>query len=602
MSGPVVDGEWLLVRGEIAAGCGVAPQAVSNWLRRHPDFPRPQMQDGREWFAVAEVAAWLDKRVIPEDARRAHEPRGVTFGDRLRAALGLSGARAASAAAPASAGRTDDDVDRARRMAASVWRWLDRLGPGIDPATLRDGIAGLLWLRWADPQGWLQVRRGVRDPDRALSAFTQVWAAAPGDMGPSPLEQSVPVSRWWARRLPAVISAIEDGLRAGAAAGARPAHSDPPGPEARLLDELLSRIAAVHGALEGEYLTPPGIAGLMTALARPGPGERVWDPCCGTGELLLAVAESRRVGSAGVGRPPGSAVVGRRAGEGSPDAGGALCGWAGGEHAWRVARFRLAAHGVHADLGPAPQDALERLGEVRGEWDVVVSNPPFRTPGPWPGGRLPAGEWPYGDPPATSSAFAWAQIAVRGLAPGGRCVLLMPSSANDSHSPREQAIRRALVQGRAVRAVIGLPGGLFQETRAPVSLWVLGRGEDAQREEVLFVDMTADVIGRDDGAPALDPMAIDRVVAGYLAGAGPHAATDSDPILPNQGSVAAVGLSGIASRGFSLRPQDYLAAGGLPARDAVADGVDGATERLLLALQRAADADADLLALLSGYR
>ncbi|MFH0243712.1 helix-turn-helix transcriptional regulator [Streptomyces sp. HK10] len=77
----------LVPRAEIARLAGVRRPAVSNWERRHPDTfpgPVPAGEGGTELFRAAEVADWLDRRVIPVNARGDDEPAGTTHGDRFR--------------------------------------------------------------------------------------------------------------------------------------------------------------------------------------------------------------------------------------------------------------------------------------------------------------------------------------------------------------------------------------------------------------------------------------------------------------------------------------------------------------------------------------
>jgi type I restriction enzyme M protein len=68
---------------DIARRTGVQRPAVSNWKRRHSDFPDPLDGPGGELYDPAEIAAWLDGRRIPVNALRPGEPPGTTFGDRF---------------------------------------------------------------------------------------------------------------------------------------------------------------------------------------------------------------------------------------------------------------------------------------------------------------------------------------------------------------------------------------------------------------------------------------------------------------------------------------------------------------------------------------
>ena len=44
-----------------------------------------------------------------------------------------------------------------------------------------------------------------------------------------------------------------------------------------------------------------------------------------------------------------------------------------------------------------------------------------------------------------------------------------------------------------VCAVVGLPAGLFHETRTPVTLWVFGPPGEARQNEVLTMEVTTDM-------------------------------------------------------------------------------------------------------------
>src|SRR6185437_9295018 len=58
---------------------------------------------------------------------------------------------------------------------------------------------------------------------------------------------------------------------------------------------LISRFASGSGKKAGEFYTPPEVSELLAALLDPQPGERICDPSCGSGSLLIKCA--RHVGS-----------------------------------------------------------------------------------------------------------------------------------------------------------------------------------------------------------------------------------------------------------------------------------------------------------------
>jgi predicted RNA methylase/predicted DNA-binding transcriptional regulator AlpA len=74
----------LVTMTEVAELAGVRRPTVSNWRRRHADFPQPvQADDQQPLFDPEMVATWLDQRPIPE-ASTWPRTYGHQFRDRLR--------------------------------------------------------------------------------------------------------------------------------------------------------------------------------------------------------------------------------------------------------------------------------------------------------------------------------------------------------------------------------------------------------------------------------------------------------------------------------------------------------------------------------------
>lgn len=58
----------------------------------------------------------------------------------------------------------------------------------------------------------------------------------------------------------------------------------------RAYEYLLRKFAEGSGSSAGEFFTPPEVARLMGCVLDPEPGETVYDPCCGSGGLLIKCA------------------------------------------------------------------------------------------------------------------------------------------------------------------------------------------------------------------------------------------------------------------------------------------------------------------------
>ena len=118
----------LLSAGQIATLAGVTPSAVSNWRKRHADFPVPAQEvPGGDLFARQEVEQWLKRRNKPYGAQvtlptRMKFWRRLTQG-RLLAWLQLAYLR--------SCGDTTEDLPSGRLGA--IWGTLRK-----DPAAALD--------------------------------------------------------------------------------------------------------------------------------------------------------------------------------------------------------------------------------------------------------------------------------------------------------------------------------------------------------------------------------------------------------------------------------------------------------------------------------
>jgi predicted DNA-binding transcriptional regulator AlpA len=95
---------------QIARLTGVRRPSVSNWRRRHADFPQPiEGTASQPTFDTDEIAHWLDRRPVPPEQAGTAQVR--SYGEVFRAALRVTGR----------AGRTSDEfLDTALRRLAEL--------------------------------------------------------------------------------------------------------------------------------------------------------------------------------------------------------------------------------------------------------------------------------------------------------------------------------------------------------------------------------------------------------------------------------------------------------------------------------------------------
>lgn len=250
---------------------------------------------------------------------------------------------------------------------------------------------------------------------------------------------------------------------------------------------LVALLAKSEGRRGGQFYTPDAVARLLAALVVE-PGDRVYDPCSGSGGLLLAAHER---GAA--------ALVGR---EINPTT-------------WRLAHWNAVVHDAPFDLGPRPTDSL--TAARTGQADAVVANPPFNL-ARW--GRAAPGDprFPFGPPSSSNANFAWLQHAVTHLAPAGRAAIVLANGSLTTRGRADRHIRQQLLDAGRVHALIALPEQLFWTTVIPATIWVLG----PPTSHVQFIDARDLGTRIDRTHQTLADDAIDRIAAWVRqAGVGP---------------------------------------------------------------------------------
>ncbi|WP_020137851.1 N-6 DNA methylase [Streptomyces sp. 351MFTsu5.1] len=418
----------------IARLAGVGRAAVSNWRRRHADFPRPV--GGTETspaFALAEVESWLRKQ-----GKLAEVPL------RERVWQQLSGHPEGPVTALTHAGCVLLLIHDRPPVWLEVSAGSDERLASMLPGALRD----VLTPRFGE-EPVVDVP-GVAGTPAAVNTPGAVHGS-PGVPRPSAVNTSASVNTRTALHSPTASELL------------------PSVPLLRGVAELAAELGArqTFEFLLGRHLdanprqytlTPAELAGLMADLV--GPARTVLDPACGTGALLRAAAT----------RPDQRL----HAQDSAPELAA-------------LTVLRLALH-TWSTVRGATGDSLRADAYPHLRADAVLCHPPFNERN-WGHDELAYDpRWEYGFPARTESELAWVQHALARLKDGGAGVLLMPPAAASRRSGRR--IRADLLRRGALRAVIALPVGAAPPYNIPLHLWVLRRPEKAPAQpEVLLVDV-----------------------------------------------------------------------------------------------------------------
>ncbi|MGH3504413.1 MAG: N-6 DNA methylase [Nocardioidaceae bacterium] len=267
---------------------------------------------------------------------------------------------------------------------------------------------------------------------------------------------------------------------------------------------LIGEFADSAGKKGGEFYTPRAVVRMMVRLVEPSEGMRVYDPCSGSGGMLILAKQ----------------YVAER-GEDARDL--ALYGQENNGGTWAISKMNMILHGIpdadirNDDTLLDPQH-LDDDGELL-RFNRVLTNPPFSQNYTRHGMSFPE-RFAYGFTPESGKKadLMFAQHVLAALRPEGVGATVMPHGVL-FRGGVEKEIRAGIVRDDRLEAVIGLASNLFYGTGIPACVLVLRstapRPSD-RRGKVLFVNADRDYTpGRAQNY--LGPEHVEKIVAAFRA-------------------------------------------------------------------------------------
>lgn len=242
---------------------------------------------------------------------------------------------------------------------------------------------------------------------------------------------------------------------------------------------LIRDFADSAGKKGGEFYTPRSVVRMMVRLVDPQEGMRIYDPCSGSGGMLI-YARNHVVEAGG------------------NHANLALAGQEANGTTWSISKMNLLLHGIR-DADVRNDDTLANPLHVKGgeleRFDRVITNPPFsqnyvREGMPFPE-RFAYGWTPEGGKKA-DLMFLQHMLAV--LSRDGIVVTVMPHGVL-FRGGEEGKIRRRLLEDDVLETVIGVGPNLFYGTGIPAAILILrakGSKPPERRGRVLFINADAE--------------------------------------------------------------------------------------------------------------
>ena len=265
---------------------------------------------------------------------------------------------------------------------------------------------------------------------------------------------------------------------------------------------LIERFGSEAGKKAGEFYTPRQVARVLAKIVAPQPGDRICDPACGSGSLLIRAAEE--VGTNDF------ALFGQEVNRGT----------------WGLARLNMFLHavdGARIEWGDTLNDPKLVEGANLMKFDVVVANPPFSLDkwGAENAEKDRFGRFFRSVPPKSKGDWAFVTHMVEAAKTReGRVAVVVPHGVL-FRGGKEGLIRKAMIEENLLDAVVGLPPNLFQTTSIPVAVLLFDRrrelnGTAEARRDVFFIDASRGFQPGKNQNQLLDEH-IERIIATHRA-------------------------------------------------------------------------------------
>src|SRR5438034_6874291 len=264
---------------------------------------------------------------------------------------------------------------------------------------------------------------------------------------------------------------------------------------------LMRHFATESGKSKGQFYTPAEVSRTIAQIlgirrAEVTNDTSVYDPTCGSGSLLLKIADEaehgRDVKVSLFGQEKDNATAG-------------------------LARMNMILHDyatAEIKQGNTLANPLYLDRDALKTFDYVVANPPFSDKRWSTGLDAEHDPWQrfqhYGIPPGKPGDYAYLLHILRSLKSTGKGACILPHGVL-FRGGAEGVIRRNLVQRSYLKGIIGLPANLFYGTGIPACIVVIDK-EDAQARKGIFMIDASGGFMKDGPKNRLRSMDIHRIV------------------------------------------------------------------------------------------
>ncbi|MBL8511410.1 MAG: N-6 DNA methylase [Betaproteobacteria bacterium] len=236
----------------------------------------------------------------------------------------------------------------------------------------------------------------------------------------------------------------------------------------------------------GQFFTPREVIRAMVHTVNPSLGQRVYDPCCGTGGFLAVAYEhmSRQLGntaaSTDIEQLKHDSFFGREK----------------ENLVFPIALANLVLHGIdrpnlwHGNSLTRRATYAELFRRAPAQFDVILTNPPF-------GGKEGRDAQKNFAFETSSTQVLFVQDILSELAPGGTCAIVLDEGllfrTNESAFVET---KRKLTDECDLWAIVSLPGGVFSTAGAGVKTNLLFFTKGKKTERIWYYDLSWVKVGK----------------------------------------------------------------------------------------------------------
>ncbi|MDE0561363.1 N-6 DNA methylase [Algoriphagus sp. NF] len=263
---------------------------------------------------------------------------------------------------------------------------------------------------------------------------------------------------------------------------------------------LMRHFATESGKSKGQFYTPAEVSRILSKVISVDradkPSYTAYDPTCGSGSLLLKVAEESPNGLTLYGQEKDIATKGLAI-----------------MNMWLHGYPEAAISGGNTIASPSFK---ENNGALK-RFDFVVANPPFSVKNWTSGLNAMDDEFNrfrgYGIPPEKNGDYAFLLHIISSLKSTGKGAVILPHGVL-FRGGAEAEIRTNILQRRWIKGIIGLPANLFYGTGIPACIIVIDKEDAESREGIFMIDASKGYI-KDGNKNRLREQDIHKIVDAF---------------------------------------------------------------------------------------